>query len=192
MTTWATFREAVRQAVVSASGVVSDAVVWGNAGQPIANPVVRLFVTSAKSAVGEARLVQVENEDGDYNLTASIVTDVTVQVRTETVDNATAADALQVAEYTKLGFALQAPDALLAAQAVVQVDQGGECFDVSFIDGDRMLAARTFDWRLRFGLTRTDPTPRGTIEHVKVSGTIDVPPEVTIPEETLSRPEDEP
>ena len=188
MTAWADFREAVRVACVSASGLPDGAVVWGNAGQPIADPVVRLFLSSVRSPV-DVREVRTENEDGTYDVALSKIAECTVQVRTETVAHATAADALAAADYLSLGLRLQAVNAALLTAGVVFVDTL-DAVDLAFESGDLRIAARAFDALFRIEVGRTDPTPLGVIEHVKISGEVETPPTVDIPEETIDRPEE--
>lgn len=187
MTTYATAREAIRSAIVAASGLDTAAVVWGNAGQPISDPVIRLFVSSDVDIVPTREVLTAAGSD--YTRAVSTIREWTVQVRAETVATATSSDALNVSGQIRLGMHLQAAQALLAAQGVVLVRRAGPSVDLAFEHGDLLIAARTFDYVFRAVFNLDDPTGIGTIEHAEVGGAL-TNPAVTIPDETIPEIED--
>jgi hypothetical protein len=185
MTTWADFREAVRSAVVEASGLHDKAVVWGrgdlpNAGETAADPLVVLTVISN---VRFAPVRTVLGEDGDdYTRAVSDIRDVAVQVRVDSIRG----DALALADDMLLGLELQGPRETLEAECTV-IDTKPPAGDLTYSFKGLKLRARAFELFLRIVLEKSDPTGVGTIGTVKVQGDpIDVPPEITLPEETIS------
>jgi hypothetical protein len=179
MTTWADFREAVRSAVVAASGLNDAAVVWDYRGQTAADP---LVVLTAISNVRFAPHRTVLAEDGDdYTRAISSMRDVAVQVRVESVRG----DAVSLADDLLLGLALQGSRATLEAECTYVDD--GPMHDLRYRANGVWIQARAFELFLRVVLEKADPTGVGTIGTVKVQGApIDVPPEITLPEETIS------
>jgi hypothetical protein len=184
--TWTTFRAAVAAAVVAASEQPAGAVVWDKSGLPIADPVVRLSVTSAVDLT-EPREVRTEREAGDYAVALSVLRDVAVQIRCESVHAATVADAQNLASWIALGLQMQEVQVALHAAGIALIDSTGNT-DLSYWDADRLIYARTFDALFRAEFERSDPTALGVLEHVKISGEVDAPPAIAIPEETISRP----
>ena len=187
MTTPAQFRTAVQAAIVLAGAVSVHAVVWGNAGQCIGNPIVRLFTTSETSCTNDPREVKTENEDGLLDLSLSALREVVVQIRTESTSEATANDAYQLSGWIEIGLSLQSvTDALYAVG--IELVETTDASDVSFLSGDMMICARTFDARFRYEISRTDPTVIGVIEHVKVSGDITNPEQISLPVQQYDKP----
>lgn len=182
MTTELQCHNAIREAVVSASGLHDKAVVWGNAGQPVADPIIRLFVTSDLDVVPTREVLT--RVGADYSRGVSMIREWTVQVRAETVNHVTANDALAVLGQTRLGIELQAAKAILTAAGVVLVKRVGPALDLAFEHGDVLIAARVVEYVFRAVFNRDDPTGVGTIEHAQVSGDVENPT-IAIPEQTI-------
>jgi hypothetical protein len=170
---------------VAASGVTAGAVVWGKAAQPVADPVIRLFVVSDVDMTN-VREVRTASQAG-YARRLSVLRDIVIQVQAETINVATAADALAVAGDARLGLELQAAQAELSAVGVHSIALRGPSVDRTFKRGEHLIAARSFDILFRAEFHRDDPDAVGVIEHVKVGGTVYAPAEIEIPETTYDR-----
>jgi hypothetical protein len=176
-------------AVAAAGPITAKAVFWAQAGRPIANPCVCLSPTTDLSETNDPRTTKVPDVDtGDQALTLSTSRKATVQIRSETTNAATATDAYALSDAIELGLSLTAAAAALAAQGVVLVRVHPHN-DLSYMHGDCMIYARTFDAEFRYEYHRADPTQQGTIEHVQVAGTLNVPPDVTVSLGTIDKPE---
>ena len=179
-TTYAAFREAVRAAIVEASGLTDTAVVWEQAGVPVADPVAVLTVTSDVREV-PVRPELADNGDDTYTRTNSEMRRVAVQVRVESID----ADALNLANTIALKLERQAVRDILDAECVL-VDIGGTT-DHRYRAHDLWIQSRAFELFTRIVLEDTDPTAVGTIGTVQVRGeSLDLPPVISLPEETYS------
>ena len=189
MTTTANLRSAIVAAVAAAGPITSKAVFWAQAGRPIANPCVCLSPTTDLSETNDPRTSKTPDaETGNQVLDLSTSRRATIQIRSETTNSATAADAYALSDAIELGLSLTAPAAALAAQGVVLVRVHPHN-DLSYMHGDCMIYARSFDAEFRYEYHRADPTQQGTIEHVQVSGTLNVPPDTAVPIGTLDKPE---
>lgn len=178
-TTYPLFREAVRAAVVSASGLDDAAVVWSQGGSPCADPLVVLSVISDIRTVPVREVLEIDGDD--YARSLSTMRDVAVQVRVESIR----ADAVGLANEILLKLGLQTPRAILTAQCVYVDD--GPMTELRYRAHDLWIQARAFEIFLRIVLEAADPVDVGTIGTVEVQGdSVDLPPEISIAEDTIS------
>ncbi|MFA4972198.1 MAG: hypothetical protein WC683_06265 [bacterium] len=168
MTTTMGARAAIVEAVALASGITSSAVVWGQAGQPVADPLVRLFVRRVTDVV-PSREVFV-----DEARSLSVMREWDVDVRIETISAGVSGDAVDRAGSLMLGLDLLAVREVLAAAELILV-AAKSIGDVSFRSGDRLVYAVLFELRFRGVFDRADPTPLGWIEHVGLDGDLENP-----------------
>lgn len=174
MTTWAAAREAIRVAIVAASGQSDDVVYWADDGQRYAEVAVRLNVTSEQSESPSPRLVkQVNGTTGNIDLVEiSEVVDFTLSVRAETLSNVPEPTALSIITRIRKGLCLPSvADALTAAEIVYYDDTPVRY--TPFMADDHNVSAYTLDLFMRgqFELTPSGVS-YGTIEHVKFHGTL--------------------
>lgn len=179
-TTYAAFRAAVKAAVVAASGLHEQAVVWSQDGATVADPSVVLTVISdLRTNDVPVRDVLVASGD-DYARTLSTMRDVAIQVRVESIR----ADAVGLADEILLKLGLAAPRALLEAECAVIDD--GPLVDLRYRAQGNAIQARAFELFTRIVLEFADPTPVGTIGTVQVQGSpVDLPSEVDLAEDTI-------
>lgn len=188
MTTPKVFRDGIVTAVAAAGGVTDKSVCWSEQGRPVANPVVVLSLTADVSETFDPRSCRTPSGD-DYAVALSTSRVATVQIRTETTNKTALTDAHALSDYIELGLSLQSVTALLAASGLVLVGTHAHT-DLSYMSGDCLVYARTFDAQFRYEYGCTDPAVLGTIEHVQVSGELDLAPEntITIPVEQINKP----
>jgi hypothetical protein len=189
VTTPKAFRDGIVAAVATAGGVTAKAVCWSEQGRPAANPVVVLSLTADVSETFDPRSCRTPSGD-DYAVALSTSRVATVQIRTETTNKTALADAHALSDSLELGLSLQAVTTLLQAAGLVLVGTHAHT-DLSYMSGDCLTYARTFDAQFRYEYGRADPTVLGTIEHVQVSGELDLAPAntITISVEQINKPE---
>jgi hypothetical protein len=187
VTTPAQIRVALTAAVAIAGDVSRHAVVWGQAGNPIANPVVRLFATTDLDCIFDPRVVQTPNEDGLLDQSLSTLRELTVQIRVESTSAACAHDAYETASWISIGLSLDSVTAALDAVGINLIEVLPSN-DLQFLSGDVMTYARTFDARFRYEMSRVDPTVVGVIEHVQISGEVNAPPTISTPVTQYDKP----
>lgn len=187
MTTTKQFKDAVKAAVALAGGVSVKSVTWERAGKPIGGTLVRLLLGADVSETPDPRQDLTANEAGTLAPELSQSRLASVQIRCETINADTASDAHAKADEIEIGLSLQAVTAALATAGVVYVQAQGQT-DISFWVDDCQIFARAFDAQFRYVYTRTDPTPVGVIEHVQVSGQLDIPPNSAIAIGTVDKP----
>lgn len=177
MTTWAEVREVVLDAVAAASGLPAAAITWHPAGQPLADPLVRLSISSVRD-ISEPREI-LEEQGSGLQRTLSILREFTVQIRVESINAAFTPDALSVACNIGLGLRLQ-----IANVAPLVLIRTHPQYDLTFRHGEHLVYARAFDAEFRGEFAVVDSAAVGIVEHVVVSGET-TNPVIDIPEQTL-------
>lgn len=173
MTTWALAREALRTAVVSASGLPDVAVYWADAGQPYATePRIRLSVLVATDT--GTRLVEAFNA-GTKTINLAEISEIiefTLSARCETESNDVEPTALGVSTVLRKGFKIPSVAAALTAAELVFYGQSNVNY-VPYTSDERNVCAYNVDLFMRgqFELSVTGET-YGTIEHTKFEGTL--------------------
>jgi hypothetical protein len=186
MTTVVQLRAAITAAVALAGSITAKAVVWDKAGHVIADPIVRLSITSDISETSDPRTVRETSPSGDLTIALSTSRVASIQLRTETSAAATPTDAQVLSVGIELGLSLASVTALLQSAGVALVRVHPHT-DLSFSSGDCLIYARTFDADFRYAYDRADPIAQGIIEHVKVSGEL-ANPDITVPSSTIDKP----
>jgi len=188
MTTPAQFRTAIVNAVALAGEITPKAVVWGNAGHPISNPLVRLLAGTELDCTNDPREVLTPDADtGLLDKSLSTLREVTVQIRVESTSEACAGDAYALSGWISIGLALESVTAALSAVGIELIENLNST-DLSFQSGDQIIYCRTFDARFRYELSRVDPTAVGVIEHVQISGEVTAPPLILTPVTQYDKP----
>ena len=179
-TTYPAFREAVRAAIVEASGLADEAVGWSQDGEGIADPWIVLTVISDVRTNAVPVRSELSEDGNSYTRTVSTMRDVAVQVRVESIN----ADAVALADDLALELQKQTPMGILSAECVFVDD--GPVREHRYRSRDLWIQARSFELFLRIVLEKTDEVQVGTIGTVKIQGTpIDLPPEVTLDEAAI-------
>jgi hypothetical protein len=185
LTTYPAFREAVRAAVVQASGLADAAVVWGQDGIPAADPVIVLtaiadFATSNTPVRSE--LTESGGTPDNRVQTLSELRTVGVQVRLESIN----ADALNAVQGMSLRLHREVPKGALSEECVLLRVSGTT--DHRYRRDGMIIQARALTLECNIVLEDTDPTEIGTIGTVEVSGELSNP---TVPVPTMTINEDD-
>lgn len=187
MSTLQVVRDAIRTAVVVASRLPDGAVVWADGPRPFASdPFILLSMPSA--VPGHDRVFRTDDATtGNKAFDVESMQDLTVTIRVETLDTAGAFNAQAACERARVGFWRDSTTDSLRAVNCCWVGELGAIGRQDYVVDQRRVCAYSVDMLFRAVISDVPPGEEtGTIEHVRVRGTLAPGPVTT--DQTIDRP----